>query len=141
MHPRIFSQLIHRWWGLPQIDLFVSHNNSKLQRFLSRFLQPQAEGTDALVAPWNCNLAYSFPSTSLITRFLLRLLREQVAVIAILLFWPQRPWFPLAIHLSRQHPIPLPVFPHLLVQGKFLHPNIGKLDLLAWVLKGGGWRA
>lgn len=64
-------------------------------------------------------------------RFLLRLLKEQMTVVTILPFWPRKPWFPLAIHLSKQHPTPLPAFPHLLVQGRFLHPNIHKLELWA----------
>lgn len=124
LYLEIFSQLIHIW-GVPQIDLFTSSSNCK---FLSRCPHPQAEGTDSLVAPWNCALAYTFSLAFIKIQFLLRLF-ENIIVIAILPYWPRRPWFLLAIQLSIQQPVPLPVFPRLLIQEDFLNLNIRKLQL------------
>lgn len=112
-------------WGLPQIEIFNFPINLKL----TRFLHSKAEGMDALVFPWNCSLTYAFPPTSLIMRFLLRLIRENTLVIAILPYWPRRPWLFLAIHLSIKKPNSLPVLPCLLLQGNFEYPNIRRLEL------------
>ena len=49
-HPLVFHQ-IASMWDPPQVDLFVSPKNTKLDRFFSRMQHPQAEAVDALSCP------------------------------------------------------------------------------------------
>lgn len=47
-------------WGTPDMDLLASRFNKKVDRFVS--LDPLANATDALAAPWGAyHLMYAFP--------------------------------------------------------------------------------
>ncbi|XP_060546629.1 uncharacterized protein LOC132711500 [Pantherophis guttatus] len=61
LHPDLFLDLSHRF-GLPEVDLFASHSNHQVPRFLSRFPSPGTEAVDALRSPWPWGvLLYAFP--------------------------------------------------------------------------------
>lgn len=137
LSPQAFA-LICQTWGHPDIDLAATPENRKCQRFLSRNPFPSAEGTDCLQHTWNFRLGYIFPPTPLIAKFLLRLKHSAALVLAVIPFWPRRPWFTTLLQLSTADPIPLPVTTDLLTQGQLLHPNPERLHLAAWRLKGLG---
>ncbi|XP_077306677.1 ubiquitin-conjugating enzyme E2 U isoform X1 [Lithobates pipiens] len=137
LSPQIFS-LLTETWGTPEIDLAATPLNTKCHRFLSRNPSPSAEGIDCLIHPWNFKLGYIFPPTPLIARFLSRLRRSSVTIIAVIPFWPRRPWFTTLLQLSVQPPILLPLEPDLFSQGQSLHPAPERLHLMAWKLKGLG---
>ena len=134
---REFSILTEAW-GTPEIDLAATPANAKCVKFLSRVPFPTAEGTDCLLHPWDFNLGYIFPPTPLIARFLSRLRRSSVTVIAVIPFWPRRPWFTTLLQLNTRPPIHLPVSADLLHQGQLLHPAPDRLHLTAWRLGGLG---
>lgn len=94
---------------LPEVDLFASPCNHKMPRYYSRFRDPQAYGIDALSDQWKFQKAYAFPPVPVILQFLRRLRTEKVVIIAVIPFWPNRPWFPLLSLLSYQDPVPLPL--------------------------------
>lgn len=106
--------LLTRKWGIPDMDLAATPENSKCSRFLSRATYPTAAGIDCLHHPWSFHLGYIFPPISLIARFLARLRRWTSIVIAVLPFWPRRPWFATILQLNTEEPFPLPVTPDLL---------------------------
>lgn len=137
LHPQVFHQIANLW-DPPQVDLFATPGNAKLTRFVSRLPYTQAEEVDALSCPWRFTTAYAFPPRPLIFKFLLRLLRETVQVLAVLPYWPKRPWFPLAMRLSVSSPIRIHPFPQLLTQGSLVHPDPQKLNLRIWRLRGEG---
>ena len=124
----------------PKVDLFASPCNHKLPKYYVRFRCPQAFGTDALTDHWRFHRAYAFPPVPVILRFLARLRMEDVEVLTIAPYWPNRPWFPLLMLLSFRDPVPLPIRPDLLSQGATLHPCPAHLHLKAWFLRGKGWR-
>lgn len=137
LNPQAYA-LISRTWGSPEIDLAATPENAKCRRFLSRIPFPLAEGANCLLHPWNFQLGYIFPPTPLIARFLLRLKESSALVVAVIPFWPRRPWFTTLMQLNTADPLPLPLSPDLLSQGHLLHPNPEKLHLMAWRLKGLG---
>lgn len=130
--------LITQTWGIPDIDLAATPVNTKCQRYLARIPFPSAEGTDCLQHDWNFRLGYIFPPTPLIPRFLLRLKRSKATVLAVLPFWPRRPWFTTLLQLSTAEPLTLPMTADILSQGQLLHPFPERLHLTAWRLKGLG---
>lgn len=75
--------------------------------------------------------------TPIVLQFLQRLRWEEVEVIAIIPYWPNRPWFPLLTLLSFRELVPLPLKMDLLSQGTILHPCPAHLQLRAWFLRGG----
>lgn len=93
---------------LPEVDLFASEVNTKLDRFYAKGCCPLVEESDALSATWVFQTAYAFPPMPLIRRFLHRVSREQKMILAILPDWPGRPWYPMLWSLSCQPPLPLP---------------------------------
>lgn len=84
------------------------------------------------------DLAATPVNTPLIPRFLLRLKRSKATVLAVLPFWPRRPWFTTLLQLSTAEPLTLPMTADILSQGQLLHPFPERLHLTAWRLKGLG---
>lgn len=124
----------------PEVDLFASPYNKKLARYYTRFRDPQAYGIDALTEHWWFHRAYAFPPTPIIFQFLQRLRWEEVEIVAIIPYWPNRPWFPLLSLLSFREPVLLPTRTDLLSQGAILPPCPAHLQLRAWFLRGVGWK-
>lgn len=136
LSPQAFA-LITCKWGIPDIDLAATPEN-KCLRFSARNDYPTAAGIDCLRHPWEFHLGYIFPPIPLIARFLARLRNSTSTVIAVLPFWPRRPWFTTILQLNTEEPLPLPLSPNLLSQGRFLHPSPERLHLTAWRFKGKG---
>lgn len=134
LHPMVFNWMVDHL-VLPE-DLFALAANAKLPRLISRLPHHQTEAVDAFLSPWSCTWAYAFPPCPLISRFLTRLLSEPISVIAVLLYWPRHPCFPLVIHLSTQCPVRIPIMPRLFSQGDLSHPNPLRLNLEVWILEG-----
>lgn len=135
---------VFRWicqqWGNPQWDLFASPQNAKTPLFFTRCPARESAGVDALVQPWSFRVGYAFPPTPLILRFLQRLTGEEVTILAVIPYWPRRPWFTLLTQLSLCNPLALPKMHNLLSQGVHIHPHPEILDLRAWKLSGRGWK-
>lgn len=126
LNQEVFSMLVDLW-GQPQVDLFATPANTKFSRFMMRFQCCQAEATNALICPWNFSLGYAYPPQPLISRFLQRMAEFLGTVIAVLPFWPRRPWIAALLQLSQEPPFLLPPQPDLLIQGHLLHPNPAKM--------------
>lgn len=137
LHKEVFEWLLTLGVS-PEVDLFASPCNYKLTKYYSRFRDPQAYGIDALTDRWRFNKAYAFPPVPVILQFLRRLRTEEVEVMAVIPFWPNRPWFPLLTLLSYRESIPLPLRADLLSQGSILHPCPAHLHLRVWFLRGEG---
>nr|XP_056713104.1 RNA-binding protein 33 [Euleptes europaea] len=84
-------RLITQKFGLPEVDLFTSSDNSKLPRFFSRFFHPDAERIDALLSPWPRTLLYAFPPLPIIPKVLRKIQMEKANVLLVAPFWPRRP--------------------------------------------------
>lgn len=108
--------LITKNRGIPDIDLATATENTKCQRYLSRAAYPSAEEIDCLKHLWNFQLGYIFPPTPVIARFLFLLKRSTSTVIAVIPFWPRRPWITMPMQMNTENPLPLPVTPDLLFQ-------------------------
>lgn len=88
----LFRQIQAIWPA--QIDLFASHWNAQLPKFISWRPQPNAFSTNAFAFDWSSCIGYAFPPFSLIGRCLSKIRREKANVILVCPYWPSQSWFP-----------------------------------------------
>lgn len=123
----------------PDIDMFASRVNKKLQTFCSWKPDPEAVAIDAFTLRWDYDLIYLFPPFSSIQKVLKKLEEEGAEALMITPFWTTQTWFPLLQRLAVLPPMRLPTrkttiyLPH---QPELVHPFWKKLNLTAWRLSG-----
>ncbi|XP_077148448.1 uncharacterized protein LOC143809200 [Ranitomeya variabilis] len=134
LNHHVFQEIVYLW-GHPQIDLFTTRKNKQVRKFASLSLEDHPDILNALQAPWQFSLAYSFPPIVLLPK-VIRKIREGARIILMAPFWPKRPWFSWLQTMSVSDPWVLPSIANLLFQGPFFHPQVDSLHLTAWNLKG-----
>lgn len=88
-----FFDLICQSWGVPDVDLFASRLNFKVNKFVSWKPDPYAFAVDAFSLFWGNDLLYIFPPFALIGRILQKICNDQAEAIMIVPFWPTQVWF------------------------------------------------
>ena len=131
-------ELIWQKWGTPQVDLFATQLNSKLQRFVAPFPDQQAWAVDAMSISWDRMFCYAFPPWNMMGEVLMKVREDQAEMIIVAPAWPGRPWFPLLLDLLVDQPLKLPDAENLLYQAHSgrLHNNVKLLNLHAFRLSG-----
>lgn len=128
---------IFRTWHRPQLDLFATRYNKKLDAFVSPSPDAEAVGVDGLTFPIDGLDLYAYPPRTIMSSFLHRFQRaKSCSAIVIASLWPNQPWYPLLRQLAVEPPIPLPAWETLITQpisGK-PHPLPSTLNLHAWKL-------
>ena len=128
---------VFRRWDLPDVDLFATRLNRKVDCFCSLLPDALARSHQALSIPWDKGLMYIYPPMSLALRSLAKIAREEADAIVILPCWPRRGWFHLLIQLSIELPILLPQSKQLLTGPEGVpHPDLATLRLAAWRVSG-----
>ena len=135
--PTIFSELQPTIWS-PDIDLFASRLNFKVERYVSWHPDPGAYPVDAFSQSWPNMGCYIFPPFSLIPRILAKVRRDKAVAILIAPVWPTQGWYPVLLHSLVQLPVLMPQWEDLLVRphNQELHPLRFKMRLAAWVVSG-----
>ena len=88
LNPHIFD-LICEKWGYPNVDLFASRLNHKVQTYVSWMKDPHAIGANAFSMDWDdWKLIYMFPPFSLIAKCLRRIKSTKATVILVVPNWP-----------------------------------------------------
>ena len=136
-------------WGEPQIDLFATFANRRLVKFVSPYLDPRAEWTDAMAMPWDkeSGLLYAFLPFKMVPQVLQKIAQSPgVEVILIAQLQPAASWFPELMDLSQEDPIPLFVEGQdLLTQDVWMGDGVTETrhfrpsNLHAWKLSGPSW--
>ena len=118
----------------PNIDLFATKENRKLQTYCSPFPDPLAWATDALSVNWTGMYAYAFPPPILIPQVLRKVLREECVLLLVAPFAPRQSWYPQLLNLLVEFPRKLPALEGMLTQkrGQFVHPSPESLNLVVW---------
>ena len=97
---------ITRKFGLPEIDLFASRLNNKLDRYVSWKPDPGSTFIDAMSLPWDFTFVYIFPPFSMLWPIITKLEQEGVAkTIMIIPDWPTQSWYPRIMGRSLCGPI------------------------------------
>ena len=125
LHPQVFKQICQKWFT-PHVDLFTTHLNHKLPRYVSPIPDPKAWDIDALNINWVGLTAYAYPPTALLHRVIHS---NRPGWIGMLWFWD-------LVQLSKDIPLQLPVSTRLLKQSHnyVFYNNPQHLNLHAWCL-------
>ena len=124
------SHLTHR----PQIDLFATRENRKLNNFISPFPDHLALGIDAFTIDWNrWTCIYLFPPTNLILKVLENLMHFEGTAIIVAPLWPRAPWFHLLSSITKPFKIPNPVLSQIVQGVKSYDTSVLTKHLHAWI--------
>jgi len=123
----------------PTVDMFASHRNARLPRYVSWRPEVQALWTDAFSQSWIGELPYIFPPPGLLLRILRKIYVEQLPKAMIIApFWPNQTYFPRLMEMTLIPPQTIPYSPQLVtcpISGR-PHP-LGKTLKLTCFLIGG----
>lgn len=133
----VFDKLCNHFY-YPDVDLFVSPDNCRLDNFVSLMFHPDAWNIDTFSFSWNGLIPYFFPPFNLIGRIVTKIKEESVSK-AIIVFplWRTQPWFSLLISCLVSIPVRLPRHADLLTtRWEERHPMGRKLQLAAGIISG-----
>ena len=101
----LFLYLCNSFTIFPEIDLFASRLNYKLNIYFSEGPDPRSSGFDAFLMNWP-NSVYAFPPITLIGKFLDKFLNDDISVALLISpFWPSQPYFPTLLETLADAPI------------------------------------
>ena len=137
LNEHVFRTLVEIWPS-PQIDLFASRLNNKLEAYISWLPDPYAISIDAFVCDWGNNYSYIFPPFSAIAKCLQKIQADTAEVMIIAPLWPTQTWFNTLMELLIDLPRILPVKKDLLTLPGVTqtHPLYPTLILMACRLSG-----
>ena len=101
----LFQYLCEIFQLTPEIDLFASILNNKIDNYYSEGPDPHAIGFDAFLYHWPSTV-YAFPPIPIIGKFLDKFLSDQVQdAILIVPFWPSKYYYPTLLGLLANEPV------------------------------------
>ena len=123
---------------MPDIDLFASRLNAKLDQFVSLHPEPGALAVDAFSISLSNQEVYAFPPFSLLTRVSAKIRNDVALVLLIPPTWSTQPWYPMLLQLAIAYSVLLPRVDHLLTlpYGNQVHPMLDSPHLGGWTLSG-----
>ena len=133
LNPNILNSCFRHLRTAPQIDLFASRINCKMDCFVSFKPDPEAYAVDAFTLNWGAYDFYAFPPFSLVSRLLNKIELDGAEGICVLPDWPTQPWYAKARQMMQTAPIILKPRKNLLklpTQPEVPHPLHSKLQLL-----------
>lgn len=127
----VFNNIVGRL-GQPEIDLFASRLNNKVDKYVSWSADPGAVAIDAFTVDWQSLYFYAFPPFCLISKCLQKIKNESASGIMVVPNWPSQPWYPVLMDMTLEQPMFIPKSKSLLVQPvtNEPHPLNHCLDLL-----------
>lgn len=90
-------ELFNRKWGPYEYDLFADCNNNKLEKFYSRFWNPNTAGVDAFGFDWSVGNNWIVPPINLIARTINHLKLCKARGTLIVPKWPTATFWPILV--------------------------------------------
>ena len=90
-------------FGVPEVDLFASRLNNKLQSYVSWSPDPFAVQIDAFTISWSQCFFYAFPPFSCILKVINKALRDHAVGVLVVPWWPTQPWWARLRNLRLRH--------------------------------------
>ena len=133
----VFEQIC-KHWEYPNIDLFASRFNKKVQTFCSWKPEPEASFIDAFSIDWKeFELCYCFPCFSMIGRCIQKVKNDRARVILVVPLWTTQIWFPVLMSLLVDHPRILPAAEKILqLRKEGTHPLAKQMVLITCKVSG-----
>ena len=134
-----FNNIVARW-GTPEIDLFASRLNNKVDKYFSLEPDPNAVGTDAFVTSWsNFQLCYAFPPFDIIGRVLSKIKHDKAHVLLVVPDWKTQYWFPMIRDIAVEEPLHIAMHKRTIslpFDNTSTHPIWQRLNLMCYRLSG-----
>ena len=99
----VFDCIVNTW-GKPDVDLFASRLNHKLDKYVSWKPDPYSIGVDAFNMNWNGFFAYIFPPFSLVGKILQKIEEDKIDAILVAPLWTTQSWFGKLLHMLTDCP-------------------------------------
>lgn len=134
----IFDRICQHYF-IPDIDLFASRLNKRLDRFVSWFPEPGNSFSDAFSVSWTDFSPYIFPPFNLVGRVINKVVNDQVdRAIIVFPWWTSQSWFPVLLDNLSSFPVRLPRHGDLLTlaHNGEQHPLAKRLKLIAAEVSG-----
>ena len=88
-----FTQLCNKF-GTPEIDMFASRLNYKLESYCAWVPDPGASAIDCFTLDWSMyTYIYAFPPFSLVGRTLRKIITDKTEAIIVVPKWPTQAWY------------------------------------------------
>ena len=127
---RIFNEITDAW-GMPDIDLFASRLNHRLDTYASWKPDPSSSYIDAMMISWSNRFIYAFPPFSMLWPVIAKFERDCVEEgIIFIPRWPTQSWYPTIMKMMISKPIEIPSSCLVLPGTDRRHP-LKKMKLLA----------
>ena len=133
-------EMIKNTFDLPDVDLFASRLNCKVNAYVSWKPDPHSMWTDAFTINWcKFKLCYAFPPFALVGKVVSKCIADKAELLLVAPFWTTQYWFPLIMDCLVAHPLTLPYslevisLPH---DPGSSHPIWHKLNLCCFRLSG-----
>ena len=123
LNDSIFQQICAEF-GQPDIDLFASRLNRKVEQFCSWHPDPEAKFVDAFTINWSQYLGYAFPPFAVLPAMMQKIKMEGAQVIVVVPKWPTKPWFTVMKSMIVGEMVEIPV-----TNDTLLLPSRRKTDL------------
>ena len=86
-------QNLSRISGKPTIDLFASHINHQIDKYISWKPDPKALASDDFSIKRNSEFCYYFPPFSLLGKVAAKIYRDKTKAVVIIPKWPTQHWY------------------------------------------------
>lgn len=141
INDKSFSMIVEQF-GMPDIDLFASRLNHKLERYVSWEPDPNSFWVDAFTLNWaSFKLCYAFPPFNLIGKVLTKTRDNKAELLIVVPDWKTQYWYPLLTQLAVVNTTPLVLKKgksavHLPFDLDAVHPIYNRLNLLCFRVSG-----
>ena len=130
----IFHLVENQFNFYPEIDLFATRLNYKIDKYVSWLPDPCSIAVDAFSISWAGMKIYAYPPFSLVGMVMSKIIKDNTHGIMIIPVWPTQHWFPLLMKHLIHYPILLPQTKSTIslpFNEKLKHPMTPKLQLAA----------
>ena len=136
---KLFKILCDRFQFNPQVDLFATHLNKQIDKYVSWMPEPSCIVVNVFNISWKTQKIYVFPPFSVVGAAIPKHIRDNTIGIMVIPKWTTQYWFSIMLAHLIDHPIQLPsglkTFSVPFKPSK-AHPLSPKLQLLAVILSG-----
>ena len=92
LNDKIFKKIC-TVFGKPEIDLFASRLNKKVELYVSWRPDPGAFAIDAFTLSWSNKFFFAFPPFSCVAKAIQKIQLERARGILVVPWWPTQPWW------------------------------------------------
>ena len=111
----IFQEIVCRF-GKPDIDLFASRLNHKLEKYISFRPDPNATAVNAFSISWTKQYIYIFAPFGTLSMVLQKIVKDEAEALVVDPLWTTQTWWPQLAYLIVGFPIRLPPTSKILYQ-------------------------